>query len=56
MNISLIEIINMQGNPVKSQRIAYHQNTIDVRDLSDGVYIIRILTDKGLVMKKLIKQ
>ncbi|OQX77860.1 MAG: hypothetical protein B6D61_06540 [Bacteroidetes bacterium 4484_249] len=55
-NISFIEIINLQGRIVKSQRVANNQNTVDVRDLSKGVYLIRMQTGEGVVMKKFIKQ
>jgi DNA-directed RNA polymerase alpha subunit len=57
-NISFIEIINIQGKPVKSQSRkcrTNNKNTIDVRNLPDGLYIIRMHTDNGVVMKKLIK-
>jgi hypothetical protein len=56
MNISYIEIINMQGNLVKRKKIAINQNTIDVRDLSCGIYIVRIHTDNGIATKRFIKQ
>jgi ligand-binding sensor domain-containing protein len=56
MNISSIEILNIEGTIVKSQRINNHQNTINVSDLPSGMYVIRMQTDKGLVMKKLVKR
>ena len=46
----------MQGIMVQSQSIANNQKAIDVRDLSTGVYILRMHTDKGFVMRKMIKQ
>ncbi len=56
MKISFIEIYTMQGKVVKSQKITNNQNSIDVRDLPGGVYIIRLHTDEGEVMKKMVKQ
>ncbi|MCD4729724.1 MAG: T9SS type A sorting domain-containing protein, partial [Bacteroidales bacterium] len=56
MNISFIEIVNIQGIIVKHHKFAINQNTIDVRSLSTGLYIVRMQIDKGIVMKKLIKQ
>ena len=55
-NISLIEIINIQGRIVKRQKTANDQKSLDVRDLPNGIYIIKMDTDNGFVMKKLIKQ
>ncbi len=54
-NISFIEIFNIHGELVKSNRIENNKKIIRVKSLSDGVYIIRIQTDKGLVIKKMIK-
>jgi hypothetical protein len=56
MTISLLEILNIEGTIVKSQRINNHQNTINVSDLTSGMYVIRMQKDKGLVMKKLVKR
>ena len=53
-NISFIEIINIQGILVNQQKIVNNQNTIDVSDLSVGMYIIKINTDNGYIMKKFI--
>jgi hypothetical protein len=55
-NISFIEIINIQGILVNRQKIVNNQNTIDVSNLSVGMYIIKIHTDNGYIMKKIIKQ
>ncbi|MEN6511989.1 MAG: T9SS type A sorting domain-containing protein, partial [Chloroherpetonaceae bacterium] len=55
-NISHVEIINLQGQIVKSQRILGNQSTLDLTNLSTGVYILKIYTDSGFIIKKLIKQ
>ena len=55
-NISSIEIINMQGKLVHNVSVLNDQNKIDVRDLEPGVYIVRIYTEKGEVVNKMIKQ
>jgi hypothetical protein len=55
-NISFIEIYTMQGNLAKSQRTENSQNKVDVGDLPDGIYIIRMHSDNGVVMKKMVKQ
>ena len=55
-NISHVEIINLQGQVIKSQRILGNQSTLNLANLSAGVYIIKIYTNSGFVVKKLIKQ
>ena len=56
VNISYIEIFNAQGILVKSHVLANNQNTLDLRDLNCGIYLLKIYTDNGCVVKKLIKQ
>jgi len=50
-----IEVINIQGNIIKSIRDARGQSLIDINDIPVGIYLIKVFTDKGIVMKKLIK-
>jgi len=54
--ISLIEIINLQGQVIKTQRILGNQSTLDLTTVSAGVYILKIYTNSGFVVKKLIKK
>jgi ligand-binding sensor domain-containing protein len=56
MNISYIEIFTIQGNVIKSLKITNNQNSIDMRNLPGGIYIIRLHTDQGVVVKKMVKQ
>lgn len=56
LNSSCIEIMNMHGSLLKSQFIANNQQTIDMSYLPVGIYFIRIYTEDGIVIKKLIKQ
>jgi ligand-binding sensor domain-containing protein len=55
INSFWIEVLNMQGNIVKSRIIANNHNKIDVSDLLAGVYIVRVQSDKGQFIKKIIK-
>jgi ligand-binding sensor domain-containing protein len=52
---SYMEIFNSQGILVKSQKLAIIQNEIDMRDLFDGLYIIRIHTKSSTVIRKVVK-
>ena len=51
-----IEIINIQGQIVKTEFANTSKIIIDISDLSTGVYVIKIKSDSTIIMKKLIKQ
>ena len=51
-----IEILNIEGQIIKTINTADKQTTIDVADLSSGIYIIKAKTDRGVAVKKFIKE
>jgi photosystem II stability/assembly factor-like uncharacterized protein len=51
-----IEILNIEGQIIKTINTADKQATIDVADLSSGIYIIKAKTEKGIAVKKFIKE
>jgi hypothetical protein len=51
-----IEILSIEGQLIKTINIAEKQAIIDVAELSSGIYIIRVKTDKGIAVKKFIKE
>jgi len=51
-----IEIINLRGQVVKSMKIIDNTESIDISNLSKGIYFVKILTDKEIMTKKFIKQ
>ncbi len=53
---SSIEIVSIHGQTVKSLISADSKTIVDLSELTKGIYIIRIRTDKEIVVKKLIKQ
>jgi hypothetical protein len=53
---STVEITNTQGQIVKSIKILNKKATIDISQLSGGVYTIKIITDDEIFEEKLIKQ
>jgi uncharacterized protein (TIGR02145 family) len=55
-NENTIEIVNLQGQIVRKLNISSIKTTIDVSDLSKGIYAVRIKSKKGIFIKKLIKQ
>ncbi len=54
VKINKIEIFNLYGRKIKS--INFEANSIDISELSNGVYFIRLMTKEGIVSQKFIKQ
>lgn len=52
-NVERVELYNMQGQLVK---VEMNVENISVRDLSNGVYMLKLTTDKGSSMHKIIKK
>jgi len=53
---SILEIINAQGQIIETKSLTEKSNSIDLSNIASGVYTLRIKTDKGIAMRKLIKQ
>lgn len=53
---SVIEIFNIEGQIIKAFNNADKETIIDISNLSSGVYIIKAKTDRGVAIKKFIKQ
>ena len=53
---TLIEIINIEGQIVKMFNTKNLSTTVDISNLSTGVYILKARTDKCIVTKKFIKE
>jgi hypothetical protein len=51
-----IEILNTEGQIIKTIHNTGIMTTIDLVNLSRGVYIIKAKTDNGIMIKKFIKQ
>jgi hypothetical protein len=52
-----IRILNAQGQLVYTQQVndAEQQHiTVSTSNLSDGIYLVNVLTEKGLITKKLV--
>ena len=54
IKINIIQILNLTGQKVIDQR--QNLEEIDISKLSKGIYTVRIFTDLGDVVKKLIKE
>ena len=53
---SKIEILSINGQKIKEIITDEEKTVVDLRSFSGGVYIIRIITDKEIVTKKIIKE
>jgi ligand-binding sensor domain-containing protein len=56
VSVTSIDILNLQGCLLKIQTSANINSAIDVSHLPNGVYLLRITTEKGVLVKKLLKQ
>ncbi|MBI9066407.1 MAG: T9SS type A sorting domain-containing protein [Salinivirgaceae bacterium] len=56
LNNGTIQIINEQGQIVKTLNTSSTKTTIDLINFSSGIYIIKAKTDKGIATKKFIIQ
>lgn len=53
---SIIEISNIEGQIIKKAILDSGKTSIDVGDLSSGIYILKATTDKEIITKKIIKE
>ena len=54
--VSIVEMADLNGRVVKSQKINATEGQISVSDLATGMYIMKITTDQGVATKKIVKQ
>ncbi|MFH0894835.1 MAG: SBBP repeat-containing protein [Bacteroidota bacterium] len=52
----IIDILNIEGQIIKTINTTDKQTTIDVSNLSSGVYIVKAKTERGVAVKKFIKE
>jgi len=53
-NVQRVEIFNMQGQLVKAE--SGNVTSISVKDLANGMYTLKLTTDNGTSMHKIIKK
>ena len=53
---SSVEILNLEGQIIKSYKSTDNNTIIDVSSFSSGIYFIKASSDKGVVVKKFIKE
>ena len=52
--ISSLQITNLQGKIIK--QVSQNINQLDISNLASGVYFVKIITNKGSLIKKIIKE
>ncbi len=55
-NINRYEIQNVAGQTIKSKNVNGQNIQINVSDLTPGIYMLRVYTDKGIAIHKIIKK
>jgi hypothetical protein len=53
---TLIEIVDIKGRSIMKSNIKSNYTQIDIKKLEQGFYIVKLQTDKSLIIKKFIKQ
>lgn len=54
--VSTVEMADMNGRVIKSVKINATEGQISVGDLATGMYMMKITTDQGVAVKKIVKQ
>ena len=54
--INSIEVVDLNGRLVKTQKIDATSGQVSVSDLSTGIYLMKIKTDQGFAVKKVVKE
>lgn len=55
--IQVIELSDLNGRSIKSIKLANATETqVNISDVSQGVYMLKIISDKGTLVKKIIKE
>ena len=54
--IKQIDITNLFGEEIFTTTVANSETTIDLSKQAKGIYFIQVLTEKGIINKKIIKQ
>ena len=53
-SIRKIEIYSLKGVKVKEEVVSNTSSTIDVSNLSEGIYLVKVYTPSGVATKKLV--
>jgi hypothetical protein len=51
-----IEILNIEGQLIKSLAANNNKTIVDISALAKGMYFVKVKTDKGVVVRKFVKE
>ncbi|MES2411195.1 MAG: T9SS type A sorting domain-containing protein [Bacteroidota bacterium] len=54
--VSTVEMSDLNGRTIKSMKVNATEGQISVSDLATGMYMMKITTDQGVAVKKIIKE
>jgi hypothetical protein len=54
--VSRVEVLNSYGQVIMSMAVNAYQAQIDLSNSANGIYLLRVFTEKGMTMKQIIKQ
>lgn len=54
--VSTVEMTDLNGRTIKSMKVNATEGQISVSDLATGMYMMKITTDQGIAVKKIVKQ
>lgn len=52
----VVEVYDVLGKKIKTQKISQNQKKLNISELRNGIYILRLKSEDGSVSKKIIKQ
>jgi hypothetical protein len=52
-DITLVEIINLNGQVVISQSVGANHVVLNVKNLTSGTYVMNIITNNGVASRKI---
>ncbi|MCF6130954.1 T9SS-dependent choice-of-anchor J family protein [Flavobacterium wongokense] len=56
-SIQTVELSDLNGRSIKNVKVAdLNETQLNISDISQGVYMLRIATDKGTLIKKVVKE
>jgi hypothetical protein len=54
--VHTVELADLNGRLIKTEKVNATEGQISVSDLATGMYVMKITTDQGVALKKIIKQ
>ena len=55
-NNTVLEIQSIEGKLLKSQQVSGRITEVNLNDMSSGIYLIKVKTNNGVAVKKVIKE